>query len=99
MKRWLTVFFLVAIVAGSAYGQERVSYVDADFPQYVGYVNDFAGLLSPPEKMEMEVKLRVYKEQTLIELVVITVNSLEGYPIEDYTLDDPEIHIPFSEFR
>ena len=47
-------------------------------------VVDQANILSPAQKLDLESKLRANYPKTGFALVVATVNSLEGYSIEDY---------------
>ena len=51
-----------------------------------GYVNDYANILSAENKNALEQILRTYDKQTSIELVVVTIPSLEGQSIEEYTI-------------
>lgn len=57
-----------------------------NYPKPVGFVNDFAGILSAETKNSLESKLRDYKEKTSIEVAVVTVPSLEEETIEEYTI-------------
>ena len=50
-------------------------------------VNDFAGLLSPEEQARLEQKLRNYNDSTSSALVIVTVNSLEGMNVAQYTTE------------
>jgi uncharacterized protein len=54
------------------------------FPQPQGYVNDDAGLLSSENKTYLEDKLTLLEKETTAEVVVVTINSLEGTTVEDY---------------
>jgi len=54
------------------------------FPQPQGYVNDFAGLLSPGGKNSLETKLALLEKETGAEVAVVTVKSLDGMTVEDY---------------
>ena len=74
-------FFLLLFLRFSAIGQSAVNY-----PKPVGFVNDFAGILSNEVKNTLENKLKDYKEKTSIELVIVTVSSLEGETVEEYTI-------------
>jgi len=49
-------------------------------------VNDFAGMLSPSENQRLEDKLVAFDDSTSNQIAVITVKSLEGYDISDYTV-------------
>lgn len=70
----LLSFFAYAGVAFGAY------------PKPVGFVNDFAGILSAPVRQNLEQTLREYEQKTSIELAVVTISSLEGNTVEDYTI-------------
>lgn len=57
-----------------------------DFPQPLGYVNDFAGIFSEEFKIALEKDLVEFEEQTSVEIAVVSVNSLAGTTIEDYAV-------------
>lgn len=57
----------------------------ATFPKYEGYVNDFAEILSPEEENSIETLVTSFKAETTNEIVVVTVKSLEGLPVFDYS--------------
>lgn len=50
-------------------------------------VNDFAGLLSSEQQAQLEQKLRNYNDSTSSALVIVTVNSLEGMDVAQYTTE------------
>ncbi|EIM29385.1 YgcG family protein [Microvirga lotononidis] len=54
------------------------------FPPLSGRVVDAANLLKPEERAALEAKLKAHEDKTSDQVVVATVRSLEGYPIEDY---------------
>jgi uncharacterized protein len=56
----------------------------ADYPKPTGYVNDFAGQLSPEFQQNLESRLRQYERSTTEEIAVAIVPSLEGESIETY---------------
>lgn len=59
-----------------------------DFPepmQPARAVNDFAGLLSQEEQQRLEQKLRNFNDTTSSAIVVVTVNSLQGREVAEYT--------------
>ncbi len=53
----------------------------------VGYVNDFAGVLQPATRERLENLLSELNRKTGAQVAVVTVHSLEGIPIEDFSLD------------
>src|SRR6185295_12981783 len=66
-----------------------ISFADPQFPQAQGMLNDFAGKLSPGSKQQIEALLQGFKGRTGIEISVVTVafDDMQGYPIEQYTLE------------
>lgn len=56
----------------------------ARYPEPVGYVNDFAGVLSTQQRESLEARLRAYERETTVEVAVAIVASLEGETVEDY---------------
>lgn len=57
-----------------------------DYPDFVGYVNDYAHLLSAPQASSLNQELRDFDNRSTIELAVVTVNSIgredpQGYAI------------------
>ena len=54
------------------------------FPELTGRVVDQADLLDPAQEAQLTAKLAALETQSNRQLVVATVNSLEGYDIADY---------------
>lgn len=52
-----------------------------------GYILDEADLLSAVTEAALETRLGTLEEETSTEFVIATVDSLQGYPIEDYALE------------
>lgn len=57
-----------------------------DIPRPAGWVNDFAEVLSPETEKALSDKIQAYKDATGIEMAVVTVPSLQGYTVEQFTL-------------
>jgi uncharacterized protein len=55
-----------------------------DFPKLTGRVVDEANLLNPAQEAALTAKLEGLEQQTNRQLVVTTLNSLQGYEISDY---------------
>ena len=49
-------------------------------------VNDLADVLSADEEARLERKLVAYDDSTSNQVVILTIKTLEGYPIEEYAL-------------
>lgn len=54
------------------------------FPALTGRVVDDAGLLSATDQAALEADLKALEEKSSDQVVVVTVPSLQGYPIEEY---------------
>lgn len=54
------------------------------FPALTGRVVDQAGILAPAQEAELAAKLEALERDTSDQLVVVTVESLQDRPIEDY---------------
>ena len=55
-------------------------------PTLKGRVNDYAGVLSPGGIKSMEQKLAAFERETTNQIVLLTVPSLEGEPIETFAI-------------
>ena len=55
-----------------------------DFPEPVGFINDFAGLLSSGASAQLEAQLVQLEQDTTAEVVVVTISTLNDEPIELY---------------
>ncbi len=53
-------------------------------PEPVGYVNDFAGVFSADIKSGLEDSLRLFEQETTVELAVVTVPNMSGTTVEEY---------------
>ncbi len=72
----LLILALLVLTGQSAFAQ--------DFPQLTGRVVDQADLLDPAQEAELTAKLQALETQSNRQLVVATLNSLQGYDIADY---------------
>ena len=75
----LTFGLMLFVGQGAALAQSQ-----PEFPALSGRVVDQAELLDAPTEAELTTKLAALEQQTGDQLVVVTVNSLQDYPIEDY---------------
>jgi len=72
----LMIALLLALTGQAAVAQ--------DFPKLTGRVVDQANLLDPEQEAALTAKLAGLETRTKRQLVVATLNSLEGYEISDY---------------
>src|SRR5579864_2266929 len=52
-----------------------------------GYVNDFAGVLSASAKDKLTALCAEVDQKTKAQIAVVTVSSLEGEPVEQFSID------------
>jgi len=55
-----------------------------DIPDYHGYVNDYASMMSPGVVTQLENVLRSFDLSDSTQVAILTVDSLDGDPIEDF---------------
>ena len=70
------VFLLLLPIAGEA----------ANVPALRGYVNDYGNMISPSVEADLAVMLKKFEESDSTQVVILTVPSLGGDPIEDYSI-------------
>jgi uncharacterized protein len=74
----IRVLALILALAGPACALE--------VPFLSGRVNDHAGLLSAGAAASIEAKLKAFEDRTGHQVAVLTLDSLEGAPVEDFSL-------------
>lgn len=75
----LSIFFLLLIIIPSA--------LAVDYPSRDGNVNDFADMLDPDEEAQLNSDITSLEQGTTIEIVIVTVGSLQGVSIEEYAVN------------
>ena len=55
-----------------------------DVPRLQGYINDYAGMISPSAKSKIEEGLRAFEQSDSTQIVILTVPSLEGENLEEF---------------
>lgn len=81
MQKIINLLFLIAVATTTCFSQDFPTAPDP--PRLV---NDFAGVLSEQDKQTLENKLVIYNDTTSTQIAVILIRSLDGYPIDDYTI-------------
>ncbi|HEX9615541.1 MAG TPA: TPM domain-containing protein, partial [Bacteroidota bacterium] len=72
------LLFALLILTGTSAGQ--------DVPYLSARVNDYAGMLSTQTVYDLEDLLRNHEERTSNQVAVLTVATLEGYVIEEFSI-------------
>ncbi|RWX52099.1 uncharacterized protein VU01_10404 [Candidatus Electrothrix marina] len=55
-------------------------------PAFKGYVNDYADMISGPVEAKLEQILKSFEHTDSTQVAVLTVDSLEGDPLEDFSI-------------
>lgn len=77
------VLLLAALLGGFALPGGAAT-ADPVFPTLTGQIVDSAGLLTAEDKAAIRAELAALEQKSTDQIVVATVPSLEGYPIEEY---------------
>jgi len=78
-----TIFFPVVLTLAVLW---VVSSFGMDVPPLKGRVNDYAGMLSPETRKYLDLILRQVEEKESTQIVVLTIPSLEGNSLEDFSI-------------
>lgn len=63
------------------------SVADARFPELTGRVVDEADLLTPPQEQQLDAASEALEREVGPQFVIVTVPTLHGYPILEYSVD------------
>ena len=83
MLRWFGCFLFVFALAAQAVTAEKV----AALPKPTGYIDDYASLLSPDARRQMEALCVELHQKTRAQVFVVTVGSLDGVSAEEFAND------------
>jgi uncharacterized protein len=84
MRRLKAGFFWLVLLALLTAPLSAWAQSQPRFPAFTGYVVDDANILSPSTRAQLTQTLGEFQRTSHKQLVVATVKSLQGYPIEDY---------------
>ena len=76
-----TAIFCFLLFLNPVYG------IEVDYPDYIGYVNDFAGILDNASASDLEALITSIEKNTGAEIAVVTVDTLQGITIEEYAVE------------
>jgi len=76
--------FLITIILCILFSFFTHSAHALDVPKVQGYVNDYADMISPSVKAELENELKTFEQTDSTQIVILTIPSLEGEEIEDF---------------
>jgi uncharacterized protein len=58
----------------------------AEIPALKGYVNDYANMMTPSVRSKLTNELREFERTDSTQIVILTISSLAGQPIEDFSI-------------
>ncbi len=79
MKKFILFFFTFLLIFTG------ISYATT-YPDYSGYVNDFAHVLSAAYVSQLNAKLSEFNHQTTDQIAVVTVTTTQPETIEEYSI-------------
>ncbi|MCB2220679.1 MAG: TPM domain-containing protein [Bacteroidetes bacterium] len=86
MKNSLTFLILIFTVQISFGQLEKPK--NFKFPDYAGYVNDFEGIFTDQQIVELDSIIAKHEKETSNEIAVVTIDSISPYSsLFDYSLD------------
>jgi len=80
MKKWIPLFCFLILFTVQTHGQA------IKFPEYIGWVSDFAGVMSEASKTQITVLAEEVNRKTGAEMAVVAVDSMQGLTVEDYAV-------------
>ncbi len=81
------VRFQAAVTAALVFaGALACTAAEVTYPDSTGYVNDFAGVMAPQERSQLEALLAEVERKTTAEVAVVTVDTVKPLTIEDYSV-------------
>lgn len=76
--RVLLLGFIFALTTLTSYSQSDKK-PDFKFPDYIGYVNDFEGLLTQEQIKDLNDIITKHEKETTNEIAIVTISSFEPY--------------------
>jgi uncharacterized protein len=86
MKKCLPKLFLLLFILHSSFSILNCSCFALDVPQLKGYVNDYANMMSASARSKLEGELKAFERSDSTQIVILTIPSLGGEPLEDYSI-------------
>jgi uncharacterized protein len=80
---WLAPFIGLLLAVFAAH---PLHAVPAKVPALTGRINDYASMISPQARAVIEGKLQALEQAESTQIAILTVPSLGGEPIEDYSI-------------
>ncbi len=82
----LTLFIVIVSLVPRPSSLVHLAYAAAEIPALKGYINDYANMMSPSIRSKLTNELREFERTDSTQIVVLTISSLAGQPIEDFSI-------------
>ncbi|MCX5805468.1 MAG: TPM domain-containing protein [Proteobacteria bacterium] len=79
----ILLFFLFLTIHYSLF---TVPCFALDVPPLKGYVNDYANMISPSARTQIEDELKAFEQSDSTQVVIITIPSLQGEVLEEFSI-------------
>jgi uncharacterized protein len=79
---WAATMFLLALLQLLPFRELCALPV----PALTARVNDYASMLSPRARADIEAKLKQFEQEESTQIVILTISSLQGDPMEDFSI-------------
>ncbi len=86
VKKRLIILFILALFSFFVFPNFIYSE-DIDYPDYIGFVNDFASILDVSTESDLYNMINTLENDTSAEIAVVTIESLQGITIEEYAVE------------
>ncbi len=84
-KYWTSLRLSLLLLGGALLFSVVTAYAQ-EVPFLEGRVNDYAGILSSQTRSELNSMLKSFEDSTSNQVVVLTINSLDGQDLEEYSV-------------
>jgi len=78
--------FYILIIALLVFATKTSPTLAVNFPSPIGFLNDFADVIPTETENELELSLKSLREETTVEVSVVTVSSLSGLTVDDFAV-------------
>ncbi len=85
MRQRTFIFFLISLGL-LFFAAAPGAYAAVAVPALKGRINDYAGMLSPQASAKIEAELRSLEQTDSTQIVILTVPSLDGEPMESFSM-------------
>ncbi|MDA8163947.1 MAG: TPM domain-containing protein [Desulfobacteraceae bacterium] len=86
LHAWLDRAGLVLLLSLAVLLLGRGAAMALEVPPYHGYVNDYANMISPAAKAQLEATLQEFDRTDSTQIAILTIPSLEGDDLEDFSI-------------